>query len=273
LIEPHDRRSTAIPAPTPAESAALARLYDLDLVEDPGDLDLYLALAGRTGGPILELAVGTGRLAVPLARAGHAVTGVDLDPAMLARARTRAAAASPEAQARLRLEAGDARSIRLADAGRYRLAILALNSLFVIGSRADQAAAVATLAAHLAPGGLAVIDIWLPDAEDLGRYDGRVILEYPRRDPETGWHVVKLGSAVHDTATGIVHLTTIYEEGEPGRPAIRWIRRDDLHLVNASELRGLAESVGLVVESIAGGYDMEPLGPGAERAILLAGHP
>ena len=66
---------------------ALARLYDLDLSEDPGDLDLYLALAERTGGPILELAAGTGRLAVPLAAAGHQVTGVDLDPAMLARAR------------------------------------------------------------------------------------------------------------------------------------------------------------------------------------------
>ena len=74
-------------------AAALARLYDLDLSEDPGDLDLYLALAGRTGGPILELAVGSGRLAVPLAADGHEVTGVDLDPAMLARARRAADAA------------------------------------------------------------------------------------------------------------------------------------------------------------------------------------
>ncbi len=63
-------------ADTPSSfGAALARLYDLDLVEDPGDLDLYLALATRTGGPILELARGTGRLAVPLAAAGHDVTG------------------------------------------------------------------------------------------------------------------------------------------------------------------------------------------------------
>ena len=39
-------------------AAALARLYDVDLLDDPGDLDLYLSLAGRTGGPILELAAG-----------------------------------------------------------------------------------------------------------------------------------------------------------------------------------------------------------------------
>ena len=45
---------------TETAAAALARLYDLDLSDDPGDLDLYLALAGQTGGPILELAVGLG---------------------------------------------------------------------------------------------------------------------------------------------------------------------------------------------------------------------
>ncbi len=75
--------------PDAASAAALARLYDLDLVDDPGDLDLFLALADRAEGPILELAVGTGRLAIPLAEAGHLVTGVDLDPAMLERARDR----------------------------------------------------------------------------------------------------------------------------------------------------------------------------------------
>ena len=83
-------------------AAALARLYDLDLSEDPGDLDLYRALAARTGGPILELAVGSGRLAVPLAAGGHDVTGVDLDAAMLARARAAADAAGRATARRLR---------------------------------------------------------------------------------------------------------------------------------------------------------------------------
>src|SRR2546426_10124541 len=58
---------------------ALARLYDLDLVEEPGDLELYLALARRAEGPVLELGVGTGRLAVPLTEAGYRVTGGDVD--------------------------------------------------------------------------------------------------------------------------------------------------------------------------------------------------
>jgi SAM-dependent methyltransferase len=273
LLHPYDPAATALPAPTPAEAVALARLYDLDLAQDPGDLDLYLALAGRTGGPILELATGTGRLAVPLAEQGYLVTGVDIDPAMLARAQARADATRGDAMGGLRFVIGDARSVRLPDAGRYQLAFLALNSLFIMGSRADQQAVVATLAAHLAPGGLAVIDVWLPDADDLARYDGRVMLEYPRRDPATGQHVVKVGSATHDAATATVRLTTIYEEGDPGQPVVRWVRRDEMRLVGVDELRGFAEAAGLVVESIAGDYDLDPHGPGAERAILLAVRP
>ena len=64
----------------PDTAAALARLYDVDLLDDPGDIDLYLALAARTGGPILELAAGSGRVAIPLAQAGYEVTAVDIDP-------------------------------------------------------------------------------------------------------------------------------------------------------------------------------------------------
>src|ERR1035437_7071871 len=74
----------------PATAAALARLYDGDVLDYQDDLDLYLALAARTGGPILELGSGSGRLAVPLAEAGYEVTAVDLDGAMLDRVRARA---------------------------------------------------------------------------------------------------------------------------------------------------------------------------------------
>ena len=178
-----------------AEAAgdALARLYDLDLAEDPGDLDLYLALAGRTGGPVLELAVGTGRIAVPLAASGVDVTGVDTDPAMLARARRAADAAGLGVARRLRLVEGDARTVRLDDAGAYRLAVIPLNSIFLMGTRRQQADAVATLAAHLAPGGLAVVDAWLTDADDLSRYDGRLSLEWVREEPGTGRTVTKTG--------------------------------------------------------------------------------
>jgi SAM-dependent methyltransferase len=257
---------------TRAESAAdaLARLYDLDLSEDPGDLDLYLALAARTGGPVLELMAGTGRLVVPLAAAGHEVTGVDLDPAMLARARAATEGAAPEVAARIHLVEGDARSIRLPEAGRFQLATVPLNSIFLAASRSEQAAVVATLAAHLAPGGLAVIDVWLPDVEDLGRFDGRLVLEWVREDPQTGHIVTKSGSALYEPATGVVRLTTLFEAGPPGAPPARWVRVDRLREIGPEELVALATAAGLEVEMLAGDYALEPLTAGAERLILVA---
>jgi SAM-dependent methyltransferase len=258
--------------PDAATAAALARLYDLDLLDDPGELDLWLALADRADGTILELAAGTGRLAVPLAAAGHRVTAVDLDPAMLARGRTRAATAGLAADAVHWVEA-DLRTVRLPDAGGYALAFVALNSLMLLATRAAQRDAFRTMAAHLAPGGLAVVDVWLPDAEDLGRFDGRVILEWPRTDAETGHVVTKAGSANHDAATGTITLTAIYEAGRQGEPPVRWVRRDQLRLVSADELAALAEEAGLRVEMTAGGYDLGPLGPGSDRAILIAERP
>lgn len=255
--------------PLDQSAAALARLYDVDLQEDPGDLDLYLALAARTSGPILELAVGTGRVAVPLAAAGWPVTGVDVDPAMLERARSRVAAAGPAVADRIELVEADLVGLRLP--GRFRLAFVALNSLLLLADRAAQVATLRTLADHLEPGGLAVVDIWLPDADDLARYDGRLFLEYVRTDPETGRTVVKTGSALHDAATQVVTLTTIFDEtDEAGGSPLRWVRRDRIRLVGADELRGFAEAAGLTVESIGGSYELEPLGPGATRAILVA---
>jgi SAM-dependent methyltransferase len=254
-------------------AAALARLYDLDLSEDPGDLDLLLALAARADGPVLELAAGSGRLTVPLARAGHEVTGVDLDPAMLARARERADAAGKAVARRVQLVEGDARSIRLPDAGGFALAFIPLNSIFLVGSRADQAAAVATLAAHLAPGGIALVDAWLPDAEDLARYDGRLVLEWAREDPGSGRLVTKTCSAHYDATTASVLLTTLFEEGAHGEPAVRWVRVDRLRLVTPDELVAFAEAAGLVVESLAGDYGLGELEAGAERVVLVARRP
>ena len=256
---------------TPAE--ALARLYDLDLQDDPGDLDMWTALAAEAGGPILELMAGSGRIAVPLAEEGHEVTAVDLDPAMLDRARRRAEAAGAAIAARVDLVMGDVAAMDPGIGRPFRLAFIGLNSILLLPSRAAQRAAWGALAAHLEPGGLAVVDTWLPDAHDLARYDGRLHLEYHRPDPETGRWVTKTAAAQHDAATQTVALTTIYEEGDPGEPASRWVRRDVVRLVTVEELRAMADAAGLAVELVAGGYDLEAIGPHDDRAVVIARMP
>jgi SAM-dependent methyltransferase len=214
--------------------------------------------------------VGSGRVALPLAGAGYDVTGVDLDPAMLDRARAHAAGSRGGTADRLTLVEADLVGLRLPSAGTFGLAFIALNSLLVLPTRAAQRAAIRTMADHLAPGGLAVVDIWIPDAEDLARFDGRIILEWPRLDPETGAIVTKAGSGQHDATSAVVTTTTIFEESGQGEPARRWVRRDRLRLVSGDELRGFAEDAGLSVELLAGDYGLGLMGPGSERAILIA---
>jgi SAM-dependent methyltransferase len=251
-------------------AADLARYYDLDLETDPGDLDLYRALAARTGGPILELAVGSGRLAVPLAAAGFEVVGVDSDEQMLERARRRWADARPAESGRLELVTGDLAAVELGP--RFGLAILALNSLLLLGDAERQLAAMRALARHLRPDGVAAVDVWLPGADDLAIYDGRLIHEWTRTDPETGAQVAKLGSAGYDAATATVELQAIFDAWPvAGGPVRRIARRDRLRLVGAEELVRLAAEAGLRVETLGADHDLTPFGPGAERAVLIGG--
>jgi len=251
-------------------AAALARLYDVDLLEDPGDIDLYLALAGRVKGPILEIAAGSGRVALPLAEAGYEVTLVDIDSAMLARAKAAAEQSGPDVAGRLEFVTADLVGLALPGGAKFGLAILALNSILLLGSRELQRQALETMARHLAPGGIAVVDVWLPSADELARYDGRLSLEYVRDDPFTGRTVTKIAAAQHEPATGHVALTVIYDEGEQGGPVRRWVREDRLCLLNAADLASLAQSAGLSIEVVAGDYDLNALSAQDERAILIA---
>lgn len=256
---------------------AIARLYDLDLSADPGDVELFQALARRTGGPIVELAVGSGRIAVPLAEDGHRVVGLDLDAAMLARARARMANAGRRAAARIELVEGDlteaAANPAVRAGGPYQLAILALNSILILNTPERQRQALRSMAGLLAPGGLAVVDTWIPVPADLTAFDGRLSLDWLRTDPETGHDVAKQSAAWFDPVSRVVTLVTLFDEGRPGEPPVRWTRTDVLRFVTVDELISYATDAGLQVETVAGDHELNPLSPGSDRAVLLARKP
>jgi SAM-dependent methyltransferase len=276
-----------MPAATPETAAeALARLYDLDLAEDPGDIELYRALARRTGGPVVELAVGSGRIAAALAGDGYGVVGVDIDPAMLDRARVRfgtggaagaAAGRGSRSSGRLDLVEGDLVdapvNAAVTEAGPYRLAILGLNSILLLDAADRQRAALAAMANLLGPGGVAVVDAWQPSPADLVAFDGRLSLEWLRTDPQTGSEVIKTVAAWFDPATRLATLTTIFEEGAPGGAPIRWTRVDALRLITVDELASFARVAGLEVEQLAGDHELGPLAPDSDRVVLVARKP
>jgi SAM-dependent methyltransferase len=145
----------------------VAGRYDSHLGErgDPAvieeTVDFLAALAG--GGAALELGIGTGRIALPLAQRGVPVHGIDLSPDMVAQLRAKPGAAE------LPVTIGDF-SITRVD-GTFSLVYLVFNTISNLTTQDAQVACFANAAAHLEPGGCFVVEVGFPDGEPLSVFD------------------------------------------------------------------------------------------------------
>jgi hypothetical protein len=150
--------------------------------------------------------------------------------------------------------------------------IMALNTLLALGSQERQAGALRAVRRHLRSGGQAAIDVWIPAPDHLGHYDGRVILEWIRDDPESGDRIAKSSSAAYDRATETLEVHSFFDAWSPQGGAVRRVARTDrLRMIGADELVRLAGDAGLKVEQLGRDYELNAFGPGAERAVLVAG--
>ena len=143
-----------------------AAYYDQAYADRTDDVAYYLRLGRLSRGPVLEYGVGTGRVALPLARAGVLVTGVDTSRPMLAALREKLAQEPREVRDRVRLVHGDMRSARLGR--RFPLVMAPFNTLLHLYDRADFERFFARVRQHLAPRGRFVFDVLVPHAEYLG---------------------------------------------------------------------------------------------------------
>jgi SAM-dependent methyltransferase len=125
-----------------------------------GDIEFYLDQARRSGGPVLDLGGGTGRVAWPLAESGFEVTSLDLSAPMLARSEAKRALASPAAQTRVDLVNADVRDFALP--GRFGLVIAPGRTFQLLLMPDDQRTALATIHRHLRPGGVLVLQLFDP---------------------------------------------------------------------------------------------------------------
>jgi len=154
-----------------------------------GDESAAVAFLGELAGsgPVLELAVGTGRLALPLAARGLRVDGIDISPAMLDRLRGK-----PGGD-RLSVELGDFADVAVPD--RYSLIFVAWNSLFNLLTQEDQVRCFENVAAHLTDEGTFVIEAFTPAFLYRMRDDQQVAAEAIEIDE------VRIGVLCHDPAT------------------------------------------------------------------------
>lgn len=249
----------------------IARFYDLTHADLTEDREYVLAMAGKAGGPVLELGCGSGRLLLPLARAGYAVTGVDNSPAMLARAR-RQLDAEPEAvRARVTLIEADMDSFTLAEpGGRFALALIGYNTLMHLAP-AQVRATLRRIGSYLPAGGRLFIDLANPFAVAQTPEDSGLTLERSLVDPETGEIILQMASNRLDEGEQSLTITWIYDVSPAaGGPVQRTVATAAYHYFYPHQLELLLAEGGFKLESLAGNYDQSPFAEDSPRLLITA---
>ena len=189
---------------TVRRSASKLKIEDLGRVGDPGalafyedtayytktyarrtdDVEFYLRLARAIGGPVLEYGIGNGRVALPIARSGIDVVGVDLSKPMLESLEQRLGAETAAVRRRIRAIHGDMCKVDLRR--RFPLIIAPFNTILHLYRRSEIEQFFSRVKRHLLPRGRFVFDYSTPQAADLCR-DPRRRYAAPRlRHPRTG---------------------------------------------------------------------------------------
>ena len=244
------------------QAERLAALYDLDAPHGPAAaIDWFRAIARRTGGPVLELGCGTGRVAIPLAQDGHDVVGLDRSPAMLARAERHARREGVT----LRLVEGDMRSFSFSEA--FPLIAIPFNT-FLMLAPSDRWACLARVREHLAPTGLLAVDCFQPDPEHIVGHDGTVREEWTRHDPESGRDVTKFSSSRANVDQ--VDLRWWFEELDDDGHPTRWQRATSLHYMYRREAELMFSAAGFELEALHGDYDGSPAGSMSPKLLVVA---
>lgn len=247
--------------------AAIPALYDLEHAAYADDLDLYLNLALVVGDPILELGCGTGRLLVPLAEAGHRVTGLDLSEPMLDGAATTTAAA--DVSSRVTLHHGSMTEADAAPGGPFGLVVVALNGLLHLPTAAAQRETLAAARRALDPRGQLVIDVLNPTPETLRGLDHAYGHEGSWRLP-SGERVDKFAARRVFAARQRIETHLWYDRLAADGTVLRTATTYPMRYLHRTELELLLEVTGYAEWRIYGGYDLEPFEDGSERLVVTA---
>ena len=255
----------------------VALRYDAAVPVQPGEVEFYLALAreaGAQGLRTLEIACGTGRIAVPLARQGVRLVGLDSSPAMLARAREKSAGLDT-----VDWVEGDMRSFDLGEA--FGLAIIPAGSFQLLLTTEDQLACLRCIQRHLAPGGRLAFEIENPDivrmAEWLTSRRG-TLQRRPQRDyrhPTTGRQVRASGSLeYHPSQQRYVASGVTEELDDDGRVVSRSYGSPmELRYLHRFETEHLLARCGLQVEALWGDFQKSEFTGTSPDMIWVARRP
>jgi SAM-dependent methyltransferase len=220
---------------------AFASRYDEWAADMTADVAFYIGLAGNAEGPVVELAIGNGRVAIPVAQAtGQRVIGIDSSPAMLEQARTRAA----EAGVALDLREGDMRDLALDEPA--ALIYCPFRALLHLPTWADRRRTFERVAASLRPGGRFAWNAFAFDHGIAARLDGE------HQDHPVP-HTIRY-------SVGDNRIDIALDDG--ARSSLWWATRN--------EWLGLIDVAGLQLEALYGGFAGEPFADDSREYVFVA---
>lgn len=247
------------------EYAVIASVYDLWSADMTADVPFYVAESVDSGGPVLEIGVGTGRIAAAVARAGVDVVGIDVSPSMLARARQ--TLEGVEVRGGVELVEADMRGF---DLGRtFPLAILPYRVFAHALTTDEQVTTLQAISRHLDPGGRIVLNVTIPHTTDFSladglRHEGRFVLpdgveavlwrqaEYEPGTQQLTFHFVVDHLAVDGEVTRRVHGSSTVRQTTPG------------------EIDHALARAGFTVQGRWGWFDRRPLAGSASEYVVAA---
>jgi SAM-dependent methyltransferase len=246
----------------------LAPYYDLGTADFDDDLNIYLGFARRSPAPVLELGCGTGRVLLPLARAGVRAVGLDQSAAMLGRAHDRLSA-----------DGGPAPSLVQGEMcappfeGRFGLIFVALDGFLHLTNRKQQLQTLQSARHLLTRGGLLVLDLPAPAAPGWEDWSpgARPVVQAWSAVLEDGVRITKLSSFAADASRQTHQVSETYERLEPDGRARRLVVEYELRFAFPAEIEWLLEGAGLQLQNRYGDYDLGPFWAGSSRQLCVAG--
>jgi ubiquinone/menaquinone biosynthesis C-methylase UbiE len=239
-----------------------APFYDWENARTLGrrDVPFWCRVASTAGGPVLELGCGTGRITMPLAKAGVEVVGVDRSAAMLDRARRRHVKSAKE---NARFVRGDIRGLPFEDRA-FPMVLAPYGILQSLTRPRDLTAALASVARVIAPGGTFGLDL-VPDVPNWREYRNRVQL----RGRSAGGHLTLIESVKQDPRRRLTTFEQRYVERRGGQKREHRFELTFRTLTVPQMTRQL-ERAGFAIESVLGDYRGRPWDARADVWIILA---
>ena len=221
------------------------------------DVKFYVNAALRAQGRVLELGCGTGRILLPIARAGVRVVGVDGSNAMLTRCRAKVAAEPPEVRQRIQLVEGDMRQLDLG--GAFSAVLMPFRSLQHQISVEDQLSTLASVRRHLVAGGSLVLDVFQPALARLASPSTEEHEDTPPTSLPDGRTFRRTGRVTAvDIARQVSNVELVYYVTTPGAGVERRVQAFPMRWFFRYELEHLLARSGFAVEAVYGDFDQSP---------------